>query len=163
MNKKKHKLLDVKEQQLAATGLQIQTTDVLLKKETTWTAIWHLVVSKQMTASLSLRPAAPFADLSTGHVSRLEMNQGIKVPGTISKNVDAPEISYPTDVEKTCICVYIHIYKDNMDMIWTYPEGMNQCLRSETVLWEYCFGWMCRSCYTSYHSLTHFARMRNDK
>lgn len=61
-----------------------------------------------MTASLSLRPAAPFADLSTGHVSRLEMDEGIKVPGTISKNVDAPEFSYPIDVEKTC--------NDNMDM-----------------------------------------------
>lgn len=35
------------------------------------------IVSKQMTASLSLRPAAPFADLSTGHVSRLEMDEGI--------------------------------------------------------------------------------------
>ena len=58
------------------------------------------IVSKQMTASLSLRPAAPFADLSTGHVSRLEMDEGIKVPGTISKNVDAPEFSYPTDAEK---------------------------------------------------------------
>ena len=71
-----------------------------------------------MTASLSLRPAAPFADLSTGHVSRLEMDEGIKVPGTIGKNVDEPEFSYPTDVEKTCICIYIYeyIYKGNMDM-----------------------------------------------
>jgi len=31
-----------------------------------------------MTASLSLLPAAPFADLSTGRVSRLEMDEGIQ-------------------------------------------------------------------------------------
>jgi len=80
---KTHKLLDVKEQQSATTGLQIQTTDVLLRKETDLD--FHLasgkIVSKQMTASLSLRPAAPFADLSTGHVSRLEMDEGIQGSG----------------------------------------------------------------------------------
>lgn len=71
------------------------------------------IVSKRMTASLSLRPAAPFADLSTGHVSRLEMDEGIQGSGNYQQKWCARiQLSNRCRKNMHIIC----IYKDNMDM-----------------------------------------------
>ena len=72
---------------------------------------WHLDSQQTNDSLVVVAPSSALCRLiHWARVTAGEMDEGIKVPGTIGKNVDELEFSYPTDVEKTCICIYRWIY-----------------------------------------------------